>query len=244
MKLVFFLLFAISLHANKLLVLIIASDNHPVYERLQNIWRFYMYLDQKNVEAYFIRGDEKLLTPYAIEGDTLWVKTSEGLNPGILNKTILSMEVFLPRIKEFDYILRTNLSSFYIFPRLLNQLKTFPKTGLYSAVPLIVSQFNGQFVGSGSGFILSPDLMELIVAHKHQLLNQQVADDVTLGLFLNHYGASLLPSRMYCFQSFEEWEKNKDQIPENIYQIRVKSTWDSSRSEEPLIMSKLVEMFY
>ncbi|MCX6988703.1 MAG: hypothetical protein NTZ52_04285 [Chlamydiae bacterium] len=119
-------------HRNpKVLVLIIASDNFPgvdlvfPYPELKKIWRSYMHTNP-NIEAYFIQGDPNLSSPYEIQGDVIWSKTEENLRPGILNKTLLSIECMLPRINEFDYVLRTNLSSFYVFPRLLHFLQTLP----------------------------------------------------------------------------------------------------------------------
>ncbi|HSX26995.1 MAG TPA: hypothetical protein VLE89_08335 [Chlamydiales bacterium] len=227
----------------KLLVLIICSDEPPVYRELQKIWRSYMHLDPEHVEAYFIRGKADLLDDFAIDGDVIWLKTAECFCPGILNKTILSMAAMLPRVKEFEYVLRTNLSSFYVFPRLLSVLKTFPKRQFYCGAPLLL--FPGApLLGSGSGFIVSSDLMELIVAGKHQLLNQMPADDVVLGLFLIHYGVSLTPYSFFMFDSMGAWDKGKDQIPETIFQIRVKNVDRRRLSDDIAIHSKLLEKFY
>lgn len=46
--------------------------------------------------------------------------------PGILNKTVKGLEFLQPCFSDFDYILRTNLSSFYVFPKLLNFLHQAP----------------------------------------------------------------------------------------------------------------------
>src|SRR3990167_3166550 len=121
----------------KLLVLIISSDNYPgspfphPYRQLQQVWSSYAHLDPSHVEAYFIRGNPNLTAEVELEGDVLWSRTEECVKPGILNKTILSMEYFLSRLHEFDYVLRTNLSSFYVMPKLLEFLKTLPKNGVY-----------------------------------------------------------------------------------------------------------------
>ena len=40
----------------KVLVLIITSDNLPVYPKLQKVWKSYMHSDPEHIEAYFIRG--------------------------------------------------------------------------------------------------------------------------------------------------------------------------------------------
>ncbi len=114
----------------KILVLIIASDNLPVYVEEQKIWRAYMHLNPKHVEAYFIKADPTLSTPFAIKEDIIWARGAENVRPGVLNKTLLAFEALLPRLHEFDYVIRTNLSSFYVFPRLFTFLETLPKEQL------------------------------------------------------------------------------------------------------------------
>ena len=80
----------------KLLVLIIASDNLPVYVEEQKIWRSYMHLDPRHVEAYFIKGNPQLPANYFFKEDVIWSQTQDCIIPGILNKTLLSMEALMP----------------------------------------------------------------------------------------------------------------------------------------------------
>src|SRR6478672_11271514 len=88
----------------KILVLIIASDDEPCYIELQRIWRSYMHQDLDHVETYFIKADPSLPFQSVIDGDVIWSQSSETIIPGIINKTIMSMELLLPRIKtEFNY---------------------------------------------------------------------------------------------------------------------------------------------
>jgi hypothetical protein len=106
----------------KLLVLIIASEDLPVYVELQKIWRAYMHSFPANVDAYFIKGDPNLPTKYQFVDDVIWSQTVENLIPGLINKTVLSLEAMLPKLHQYDYVLRANLSSFFHFPRLLEFL--------------------------------------------------------------------------------------------------------------------------
>ena len=134
----------------KILVLIIASDQVPLFEEFQKTWRAYMQEDPEHVEAYFIKGDPTLSQSYEIRGDTIWSRTEEGYVPesaGILNKTILSMKALLPKIRKSDYVLRTNLSSFFVFPRLLKFLEKLPSARCYCGS----ATAGGSTVASGSG---------------------------------------------------------------------------------------------
>lgn len=247
----------------KVLVLIIASDYCPIdncniYPELQKIWRSYMHNDPKHVEAYFIRGNPNLKTRYAINGDSIeiispsvrkykiendviWSQTSEGWIPesaGILNKTILSMEAMLPRLNEFDYILRTNLSSFYVFPRFLNYLKTLPKNKCYCA--------SGEGFGSGSGFIMSPDIVQLLIKNKNYFLNNAHSeDDVLIGIFLRNKGIKLISHPRIDFLNIDDWNKNKNNIPGNVFQFRIKNNNHYIRIKDDIyIHNQLLKVFY
>lgn len=228
----------------KVLVLIIASDQLPVYTELYKIWHSYMHYDPRHVEAYFIRGDPELPTWYEIKGDVIWSKTTEGWVPqsaGILNKTILSLEAMMPRMHEFDYILRTNLSSFYIFPRLLDFLKKLPKKRCYCGSDAT----GGGTIASGCGFIITPDVAELIVKNKRKLLNLATAeDDLILGGFIRGQRISLIQHPRMSFYTLADWHATKDKIPATMFHFRIKHA-DALRLENEIyIQSELVKMFY
>ena len=232
------------MNSKRILVLIIASDNLPVYVELQKIWRSYMHLDRAHVEAYFIKGDPQLPTPYAICADTIWSKTEENLVPGIINKTLLSLEAMASRLDEFDYVLRTNLSSFYIFPQLLKFLDTLPKERCYCAFMLMGAPLN---YGSGAGILLSRDISKLLVRQKEVLFrfNTTLPDDMLIGQFCLAADIDLLPAPRLDFPSIEDWEKKKDNIPKSTFHIRAKNRNDRLRAtDEIYIQSELVKMFY
>lgn len=223
----------------KVLVLIIASDNTPIYRSLQNIWRSYMHNDPEHIEAYFIKGNPDLSSDYQIEGDVIWSRTVENIMPGIVNKTILSLEALLPRIKgEFDYVLRTNLSSFYIFPRLLTFLKTCPTRSFYC------SGGHAHFA-SGSGFLMSPDVVEMLLAHKNELINDTSGnDDVVIGNFLYQRGVFVTHHPRIDILNVGDWNSIKNHIPSDVFQLRVKNEDHVRLSDDLYIQHQLLSMFY
>lgn len=227
----------------KILVLIIASDNSLVYQELQKIWKAYMHLDREHIEAYFIKGNAELKTAYQIVDDTIWSKTVENYAPGILNKTVMSLEAILPHMDEFDYVLRTNLSSFYVFPRLLEFVKTLPKKRCYCGVPWITPTIT---FASGAGFIMSLDMAEILVSRKTELWdNASYPDDVVIGMLFEKENIEIISSPRFDVPSIKSWKKQKKRIPENQFHFRVKNRHDHLRaSEEVSIQKKLVKMFY
>jgi hypothetical protein len=227
----------------KVLVLIVTSDDLPVYTELQNIWRSYMHRDHEHVEAYFIRGNPNLAHEYEIEEEIIWSRCQESLIPGILTKTIMSLEAMLPRIKsEFDYVLRTNLSSFYVFPRLLEFLKQCPRTNFYGGSPIGKHDL---YIGSGSGFLMSPDIAELLVKNKQYFINNaSTYDDVIIGNLLKCRGIWLQTHpRMDCY-TMKDWYGQKDNIPDTMFHFRIKNPEQLRLKDDVYIQSQLLDIFY
>lgn len=237
----------------KVLVLIIASDNLLAYLELQKIWNAYMHKDRKHFEVYFIKGNPALSTAYEINGDSIIVKTEESLVPGIVKKTVLSLEAMLPRLKEFDYVLRTNLSSFYYFPNLLMYLSVLPKDKCYSAVSQYcdTSQFGRIYFGSGAGFILSSDLAAMLVKGKEEIfkLSKDLPDDVLIGYFFQKRNIFAKPANRIDFVSREEWENKKDRLSKGAYHFRAKKSYwirkDTDDYEDEIyILKQLLLKYY
>ncbi len=228
----------------KVLMLIIASDQLPVYLKLQKIWSSYMHSDPEHIEAYFIRGNQDLPTNYEIKDDIIWSKTAEGWIPqsaGILNKTILSIEALLPRLEEFDYVIRTNLSSFYIFPRLLEFLKTLPRKRCYCGSNTGI----GSPIGSGCGFIMSRDVAKMLVKHKQHLLdNASAEDDLIIGGFFIRKGLKLILHDRMDFLTLDEWYQKKDTIPSHVFHFRMKHPDHVRLTDEIYVQSQLLQRFY
>jgi hypothetical protein len=237
----------------KLLVLIIASDNPPVYLELEKIWRSYMHLDPEHVEAYFIRGNPELETTSMIDGDTIWSKTDEGWSPetaGIINKTVLSLEELLPRLDEFDYVLRTNLSSFFIFPRLLNALENLPRTRLYYGSPLESRSITGPKIkpdsqAQGSGIIMSTDVAKMLIDDRVSLINhRELPDDILIYYSIERQGIPLICYKRMDFLCRKDWNQASNQIPKDVFHIRVKTPAKRRLKDDIFIHKNLLEMFY
>jgi len=229
----------------KALILIIASDNVPIYEAFQESWRSYMHSDPEHFEAYFLKGDPSLAETVEVRGDVVWVKTKDQFpsdGPGIINKTTAALEYFFPRIQaEFDYVIRTNLSSFYVFPRLLAYLETLPKEKCYSGgftTP-------GVMMASGSGMILSPDVVEILLDSKRSLYNNRHgADDQIIYRILAPRGIRLkLHDRLDLF-CLEDWIGVKGNIPPKIFQFRIKSPDEKRVPDDAIVHRELFELFY
>ncbi len=242
----YFMIFILSLCSSKVsadiraLILIVASDNEPIYAEFQKIWRSYMHLDPEHIEVYFVKADPNLSSKVQIVGDTIWCQTTQEYD-GIILKTLYALESMLPAVlNRFDYVLRTNLSTFCIFPRFLDYLRTLPKTGCFSGTGL------DAVLASGNGLIFSSDIAEFLVANQDNVLNHipsYLGDDGLISDFLYSRGIRLIPHKfMLWVPNFKEWENIKVSIPSNIFQVRVRT--ENRIPDDQIIHSDLLHMFY
>ena len=115
-----------------LLVLIIASDNLPVYLTLQALWKKQFHC-HPNIDMYFIKCDPNLAQEYTKTDDTIYTKGDEDIYYNLIKKTLMGIKVGFIE-KTYDYVLRTNLSSFYIFSRLMDHLQNCPRENYYGGI--------------------------------------------------------------------------------------------------------------
>lgn len=109
----------------KIINLIIASRAKH-YDIFTYCWLQYMNSNPE-VKSFFLYSDPTIENDLLIDTNSITYKCEESLIPGILFKTIAA-EKFCQKHMTYDYVLRTNLSSFIIFPRLLKYLDQYTKT--------------------------------------------------------------------------------------------------------------------
>lgn len=174
-----------------LIFLIIDSDDHPVYKESRDIMRQYIHKFD-NVLAYFIRLNEEITTEYAVDGDTLLMKGKETFIPGILEKTIKAVE-YCHANYSFDYIVRTNLSSFWNIPKLQEKIRNtqidniMAYTGVHNRIKF----------PTGAGFIMSQNMCQILIQYKNVLLKLPYIDDVAIGVLLQSINIPITPGIRY-----------------------------------------------
>jgi hypothetical protein len=237
----------------KLLVLIVATDSNPVYVEGQKIWKTYMHLDPEHIESYFIKANPNLSSNYKIEGDTIWCKTNDTLLD-LMNKTLLAYECLSDRLHEFDYILRTSTTTFYVFPRLLPFLQTLPKQKCFAGPQHRCGDIHGGtiecggFFYGGPGYILSPDLVELQLQNKHILFNNcYYYDDALLACFFLHHKIPMIPTVMMQFPNIYWWWVHKDILPDQVFHFRYDrfiNPREREATDQIYVLSELAKKFY
>ena len=183
----------------KVLILVLTSSNWPfnvMEECIRNTWGKYKH---PNVEIYYNHSSPDLIDTQ-LDGDVIRAPHIESYH-AIGDKTISAFEYCINN-NDFDYIFRPNTTSFVNIPRLLNFLDSAPTTNYYSGSPI---WFNGSGVTkedrengpaeccSGCGYILSRDLVQLVV-DKQNMWQHRLIDDIALCKFLNDNGVIAVES--------------------------------------------------
>jgi beta-1,4-mannosyl-glycoprotein beta-1,4-N-acetylglucosaminyltransferase len=164
----------------KVIVLIIAS-REPSYDQFTQCWREYMN-SRDDIYSFFIYSDITIKYDFVVTRDTITHKSAECNVPGIFLKTTASMKL-CERLFDYDYLLRTNLSSFFHFPRMLSYLDKQSRTGFVASqfynLPnhpnkrsqqIAVNEFFGKELNDrfvflhGAAFILSQDIVAKYVS--------------------------------------------------------------------------------
>jgi hypothetical protein len=118
-----------------------------------------------------------------VNDDRIYLPHPEGfMNIG--HKTIMLMEYILKNY-DFDYVFKTNTSSYIDLKKLNEYVDNMPLNNLYSGV---IGDYNNgnntiRFV-SGCGVLLSKDMVELYINNKNDV-NHNIIEDVAMGDFFN-----------------------------------------------------------
>lgn len=203
----------------KILIICLSYFDDNIYTKFyktqKNTWDS---LEVDGVKTLFLtgNGDDNF-----IENDVIRTDVKESLfNCGY--KTLKAFEL----IKEldFDFIFRTNSSSYVDKSLLKDYLLEKPKERFYSGV---VGNHNGIKFSSGSGFIMTKDLVNLVLENR-QSWNHSYIDDVALGLLLKNFGVEPTPAPRYDILTLNE------NTPLNFYHYRLKC-WDRNLDCERMI---------
>jgi len=121
---------------------------------------------------------------------------------------------------EFDYIFRTNSSSYIDKKLLLEFIKSKPKQNFYSGV---IGNYHGLPFASGSGYFLSKDLLKYILENKNEW-NHEVIDDVSMGMMMFKKNIKIYPGKR--FDLTDESHQNLLNIDPYHYHYRCKMQSD------------------
>ena len=160
-------------------LLLILSSNGEYYRAFKETWKSYMN-SHKHIDSFFIELHPDI-SSLEKDDNVLAFEGEESFMPGCLQKTVLAMQKY---IDEYDYVVRTNLSSVVHLPRLYKCLEQISD-------PLYYAGVNGYHQGirycSGALFIMSKNVASYVSQHAD--INSSLIDDVCIGhLITQKYG--------------------------------------------------------
>jgi hypothetical protein len=123
----------------RILFLVIASKSE-VYDSFLRGWREIMKdsVFQSNIRCFFVFSDPLISCDLLVSEDTITYKCEESLRPGIFLKTTAALW-YCDQHFDYDFLIRTNLSSFFHVPELLDFLQEKPLSSvIYTPVQLIL----------------------------------------------------------------------------------------------------------
>jgi hypothetical protein len=191
-----------------------------------------------NIDSLFLTCSNEDGKSYPfIDGDVFNVKGEETFN-NIIKKTICSFEFF--KDSNYDFFVRTNLSSMWNYDKLYSFCKRLPRTGTYCG---IVGNHYGQLFVSGSGMIMSADIVRKIITLQSDIYNVGIIDDVDIGTVMLKNGVNPIPGRRMDITTKEIYDKiaNADHSNIDHFHFRLKN---SNRDEEIEVAELLFSDIY
>jgi hypothetical protein len=167
------------------------------------------------------------------EKNTIYCKGNENYIPGILNKTIKSINYCINNF-DFDYIYRTNLST------VLNLDKLYEYT--QNNKVNYAGKIYGNFI-SGSGILLSKEACTKLSNDK-SLIDNEIIDDVSIGNVLNKY-YKMENINFYHVKDLNDeilHHKNLKDIDNKIFQFRCRIAYEHTNTA--FVMSKIYKKIY
>lgn len=217
----------------KILILIISSNGFP-YDDYKELWREYMNLDEE-IDSYFI--ESKDVEKSCIEDDIIYIKGVESYEK-IFYKTQEALKLF--DLKTYDYIFRTNLSSFIVFSKYKQWLKTLLKENVYNGS---ICWYARYIYASGCGFTITPDVAQMIINYDEESQLSKFIDDVTIGKICMMNNVKITSAPLNCiFPGTFNYETNQFDDYECAFHFRTKMGGD--RKEDVKLFKELLEMYY
>jgi len=220
----------------KIIILILAHDDKK-YTDIESLWRQYMN-KHENIRSYFIKARKNTDGIHVLlEDDTFYINCEESFKPGCLIKTVESIRYLLNNGEEFDYILRTNLSSVIHLDNLYSYL-----CNRQVAYAGNLGEYFGIYYASGSGILMQRKVCEILIMYE-KYLQYQLPDDVAIGKFFQDIKIFVIGTPRFEAYIFSNHIDLLDyDFIKDYYHIRCKT--DKEHTKTFLLMKKVISLIY
>jgi hypothetical protein len=180
--------------------LVLTSDD-KYYNMMYDITSNY-YKKFNNVKTIYYMFSNEIEDDYMLDNNILYIKGNETFRPGILDKTVKTFLYFKNDYENYDYIIRSNVSTivnFNLLELLLNNTKieyggspVWRLNGLPEKDGIMKPEYvNVPFV-QGNSIIISKNMMQKIIDNI-QFIDYDVIDDVAIGMLINSKFPDIIP---------------------------------------------------
>jgi hypothetical protein len=202
----------------KILNLVLYSKNES-YNKMYDITRKYYLKFYPQVKTIYYLFDESINKP-TFKDDILLIPGKETYLPGILDKTIKAIEI--TKNMDYDYLLRSNISTVVNIKLLLNYLTKNPnidyggswemthiRKGFRDPLNGINDdRYDGLNFISGTGIIMSRKAVYTLLEHKNKI-DYSIVDDVSIGNFFRN-NTNIKPNEFKSAKSYDDKDLRKE----------------------------------
>jgi hypothetical protein len=224
------------LNPPKIIVLIIchySEMNMMMLEQLRNLFK------KHNIKYFIVasRFSDTNSKEIELDDDILFVNQKETYF-NILNKTLKAMEYINSVLNlEYDFMIRTNVSTVINIPQLLKELSKLPRRNICiggnkmqinwtcKEYGINDNRYRGRWFIQGTSIIFSKDVCIDIIKNQHKI-EKTIVDDISLFMYLGNFNKVAYESVNKYVISFYECSESLDQlhlIPKNYVFYRNKS---------------------
>tara|TARA_X000000368_G_C22845860_1_gene629771 strand:+ start:113 stop:850 length:738 start_codon:yes stop_codon:yes gene_type:complete len=178
----------------KILMLFIYSDDE-LYNKMLKLQQQYVH-SHRYITSYFVQMSPNIEKDIIIKNDIIYVKGNES-KMNILKKTIKALELLIHR-ENYDYVIRTNMSTVTNLNLLYEYCSRLPNKNIYSGGRFLELEWLDKNYGindtslfgtiflQGCFIVFSIDIIKKIIQNQ-DLLDFSIIDDVSIGIYIKKY---------------------------------------------------------
>jgi len=206
-----------NLKSIKILHFVLYSRTDEIFRNMYNVTHNYYKIYNNNVKTIYYALDNTIENDYKIEDDILLIKGEE-IFSNITYKTIKAFDFFKNEVDNYDYIVRSNISTIINFKVLLDYfMKNEIIYGggsimrLYMLDPksgVIDSSLFGLIFVQGTCIILNKTIFKSFIENKEKI-RFDLVDDLCIALFVkNNHNLDISSVKMQHIPNFNGAKDN------------------------------------
>lgn len=224
----------------------------PLYPYFKRVYEQYMF-EEPEIKVLFVYGGGTSFERK--EYDLVYDDVFENDYPGMITKTLNAFQ-HIEENYDYDFIVRTNLSTFWNLSLLKKRLDTLPvdNTVAGTLVRPIIHDVKYEYI-SGFDLVISKNLIQQILSHKKDIIEQKVAsnmEDLSICTAIKKYTNISHESNYYphraSWMSFDPFTEERYAMAieianrDNLDHFRVKTR--TNRNVDKLIHERLLMDIY